>query len=58
MQRSSPLGNMMGGEMTPATPAATKYAGLFAGIFAIAGVICLVKASKASEAAPAETASE
>ena len=47
MRRSSPLGQMMGeGDLKPATPAATKYAALFAAMTGIAGIVCLVKASK------------
>jgi len=47
MQQSSPLGGMMGGgEMTPATPAATKYALLFAAISGIGGVALLIMASQ------------
>ena len=44
MRDSSPLGGMMGaGEIRPATPAATKYALLFALISGIGGAILLVK---------------
>ncbi len=53
MRRSAPfgMGGMMGGKMTPATPAATKYALAFALISGVAGAVCLVK-SKESPAEP------
>ena len=45
MSQSSPLGGMMGrGQMTPATPAATKYALVFAALSAVGGVACLLGA--------------
>ena len=45
-QQSTPLGNMMPrGALKPATPAATKYAALFAVITGAAGGILLVKAN-------------
>ena len=47
MQQSSPLGGMMGGgNMQPATPAATKYALLFAVISGIGGGVLLVKSNQ------------
>jgi len=46
-QQSSPLGRMMGGgNMKPATPAATKYALLFAAISGIGGTVLLVKSGQ------------
>ena len=48
-RKSSPLGGMMpggmmpGGDLKPATPAATKYAILFAMISGIGGAVLLVK---------------
>ena len=45
MSQSSPLGGMIGGgQMKPATPAATKYALVFAGLSAVGGVACLLGA--------------
>ena len=47
-QQSSPLRNMMGGaELKPATPAATKYALLFAVLSGIGGAVLLVQSGKA-----------
>jgi len=47
MRQSSPFGGMMGGgQMKPATPAATKYALLFAAISGIGGVVLLVMGSQ------------
>ena len=47
LQRSSPLGGMLGaGNMKPATPAATKYALLFAALSGIGGAILLVQSRK------------
>ena len=44
LQQSSPLSGMMGtGEMKPAVPAASKYAGLFAVISGVGGAVLLVK---------------
>ena len=44
LQQSSPLSGMMGaGEMKPATPAATKYAALFAVVSGVGGGVLLVK---------------
>ena len=44
LQQSSPLSGMMGaGEMTPAAPAATKYAAVFALVSGIGGAVLLVK---------------
>lgn len=48
MRNSSPLGGMMTqvtgqGQLKPATPAATKYAMVFALIFGAGGTVCLVK---------------
>jgi predicted membrane protein len=46
LQRSSPMGGTFGfGEMRPTTPAATKYAVLFAVIFGIAGIVLLAKSA-------------
>ena len=45
MQQSSPLSGMMGGvRMKPATPAATKYALLFAILSGAGGIVCLLVA--------------
>ena len=42
--QSSPLSGMMkAGEITPGTPAATKYAALFAAVSGIGGGVLLVK---------------
>ena len=47
LQQSSPLGNMLGGgNMKPATPAATKYALLFAALSGIGGAVLLVQSGK------------
>jgi hypothetical protein len=47
LQQSSPLGGMMGGgNMKPATPAATKYAMVFAAISGIGGAVLLVKSGQ------------
>ena len=47
LQQSSPLGGMMGGgNMKPATPAATKYALLFAALSGIGGAVLLVQSKK------------
>ena len=46
-QQSSPLGGMMGGgNIEPATPAATRYALLFAAISGIGGAFLLVQGGK------------
>lgn len=46
MVQSSPLGGMMGGTaMEPATPAATKYALLFAALTGLGGAAALAQAS-------------
>jgi len=46
-QRSSPLAGMMGGgNMKPATPAATKYALLFAVISGVGGAVLLAKSGQ------------
>ena len=59
LNQSSPLGNMMGQvtgqtEFKPATPAATKYALLFALISGVGGAVLLVKGSggRSTSAAP------
>ena len=45
MRQSSPLSGMMGGvSMKPATPAATKYALVFAVLAVAGGVVCLIAA--------------
>lgn len=50
MMQSSPLGGMTrGAQLTPATPAATKYALLFAAVTGLGGAGTLVYASKASD---------
>ncbi len=49
LQHSSPLGGMMGGNMKPATPAATKYALFFAALTGIGGIVLLVKSSAEKE---------
>jgi hypothetical protein len=41
--QSSPLGSVMGGEMKPATPAATKYALFFAAISGVGGAVLMVQ---------------
>lgn len=47
VQQSSPLGGTVGGgNMEPATPAATKYALLFAAISGIGGAVLLVKSGR------------
>jgi hypothetical protein len=47
LRQSSPLGGMMGGgNMKPATPAATKYALLFAAISGIGGAVLLGKSGQ------------
>jgi len=61
LQKSSPLGREMGGaELKPATPAATKYALVFAVLAAGGGVACLVVAYQRAPSrlplAPTETA--
>ena len=48
MRNSSPLGGMMTqvtgqGQLKPATPAATKYAMVFAVVFGVGGAVCLMK---------------
>jgi predicted membrane protein len=44
LHRTSPLGGMMGDvEMEPATPAATKYALVFAALAGIGGAILVVR---------------
>ncbi len=48
MRNASPMGGMMnqmigGSDMKPATPAATKYAMVFAVIAGVGGAVCLVK---------------
>ena len=49
MMQSSPLGGMTGGaQLTPAMPAATKYALFFAAVTGLGGAGALVYASKAS----------
>ena len=49
MRQSSPLGGMMGNvQMKPATPAATKYAMLFAVLSGVPGVVLLVKSKESS----------
>ena len=46
-RQSSPLGEMVGGvNMKPATPAATKYALLFAVLSGVGGAVLLVQSSK------------
>ena len=58
MMRRSPLGGMtprspMGDvEMRPAMPAATKYALLFAVLAAVAGIVCLMYASRQPQPGP------
>ena len=48
-QQSTGLGEMMGGaELKPATPAATKYALLFAVLSGIGGVVLLVQSGSAN----------
>lgn len=55
MRQSMPMGNMLGGvEMKPATPAATKYALLFAVLSGVGGAVLLVKSSSG----PAQRATE
>ena len=47
LRQSSPLGEMMGGpNMKPATPAATKYAILFAALSGAGGVVLLVMSAQ------------
>ena len=47
LQRSSPLGSMLGAaNIKPATPAATKYALLFAALSGIGGAILLVQSGQ------------
>ncbi len=47
MSQSSPFGDMMGGgNLEPATPAATKYALVFSVIAGGAGIACIVGASR------------
>ncbi len=58
LQNSSPVGGMMnqmtgGMEIKPATPAATKYAALFAVITGAAGVILLVMGQQPKPTEPA-----
>jgi hypothetical protein len=46
-QQSIPFGGLLGGgNITPATPAATKYALLFAALSGIGGAVLLVKGGK------------
>lgn len=52
--RQSPFGNMMPVQLEPATPAATKYALLFAVLSAAGGVVCLVVANKPTANKPPE----
>ena len=61
MQQSIPMGNMPGmqgmqGQMKPATPAATKYAILFALIFGGGGAFLLVRAGSTTQAKPSDSA--
>ncbi len=58
MRQSMPMGNTMpgmGGAMKPATPAATKYAILFALIFGGGGAFLLVKGASTSQAKAPES---
>jgi len=55
-RQSSPMGGMMGGgNMRPATPAATKYALLFAVLSGVGGAVLLVQSSKAEPQNRADT---
>ena len=48
LQQSSPIGgSLWGGSMKPATPAATKYALLFAALSGIGGAVLLALSGKA-----------
>ena len=50
LRQSSPFGGMLGGgEMKPATPAATKYALLFAVLSGIGGTVLLVQSRRGTE---------
>jgi hypothetical protein len=47
LRQSSPLSNMMGNaEVKPATPAATKYAALFAAISGVSGGVLLARSNQ------------
>ncbi len=51
--QQSPLAEMLGGaNLTPSTPAATKYCVLFGVIATVGGVVCLVRASTARSTPP------